>query len=277
MFRQFRHIWARLILEKQDDLRMLEEELDDMDTNDGKGGIPTQNLTTRYRSDPDEAKKRRELFDRLETAFKEYADLIEAVHKLTSLDVPSKLEYQNLQNFVVGYKPVAEDETEWATLKRNQADLVTLRGARQFPFLAARLEVFVHRMRKVWHTIWDPLVKLVNSAVEGDLQLTDKEILLKWMGKNKLVENAVRSTVWIFLMAASLALLVVPIYTLSILDRTEQNVKERLGTSIAVLIAFAIAFIFLLATATRAENHEVVSSAAAYLAVLVVFFGTVGP
>ena len=62
MFRQFRHIRARLILEKQDVLRELEEELNDMDVEDGKGGIPNRNLTTRYRRDWRKAVERDKLF-----------------------------------------------------------------------------------------------------------------------------------------------------------------------------------------------------------------------
>lgn len=78
IFRRFSQLQARLILEKQDELREMEEELADLDyadqekePRDSKKG----RLNRRHRSDPAEAKARQELFQRIEKKYIEYCKM----------------------------------------------------------------------------------------------------------------------------------------------------------------------------------------------------------
>ena len=66
LYRRFGFLQSRLLLNKQDQLRALEEQLDDIDKEDDE-----QYLTSRDLDDADERPRTR-LLKRIETKFKEY-------------------------------------------------------------------------------------------------------------------------------------------------------------------------------------------------------------
>jgi hypothetical protein len=70
LYRRFGYIQSRLLLEKQDDLRRLEEHLDRMDRKDSKKS--NQLLMTRQTIGADSFKERRELMQEIETKYNEY-------------------------------------------------------------------------------------------------------------------------------------------------------------------------------------------------------------
>ncbi len=109
MFRRFRHFSARLILEKQDDIRIIEtelRELDEADSSPTPDGKPSRKWKTRHRQDRREAEKRRKLFARAEKAYKEYADLLAAAQQLATLGAPRKYDSENVFKFVKEANPV---------------------------------------------------------------------------------------------------------------------------------------------------------------------------
>jgi hypothetical protein len=74
-----------------------------------------------------------------------------------------------------------------------------------------------------------------------------------------------------------LVLLVIPIYILFRLsDNNYPGDGRTNGLSIGVLLVFTLAFSAVLSLFTRARRHEILGAAAAYCAVLVVFFSNVG-
>jgi hypothetical protein len=74
-----------------------------------------------------------------------------------------------------------------------------------------------------------------------------------------------------------LVLLVTPIYILFRLsDNNYPGDGRTSALSIGVLLVFTLAFSAELSLFTRARRHEILGAAAAYCAVLVVFFGNVG-
>lgn len=79
IFRRFSHLQARLILQKQDEIRELEDELRESDLDDlakMPPGQPSRRLTTRHRTDKTEADARKKLFDRLEQKFLQYGNVV---------------------------------------------------------------------------------------------------------------------------------------------------------------------------------------------------------
>lgn len=66
LYRRFGFLQARLLLNKQDQLRALEEQLDEIDSNDDE-----EYLTSREMDDADET-PRTKLLKKVETKFKEY-------------------------------------------------------------------------------------------------------------------------------------------------------------------------------------------------------------
>ena len=72
VYRRFGYLQSRLLLEKQDQLRTLEGQLDRLDARDGREA--PDNLTRRNLSEEDAA-PRRDLFAKIEEKFREYGML----------------------------------------------------------------------------------------------------------------------------------------------------------------------------------------------------------
>jgi hypothetical protein len=70
LYRRFGYLQARLLLDKQDDLRQLEAKLDRFDKQIANGESP-ENLTTRD-LEPEDAQTRKKLMNEIESRFCEY-------------------------------------------------------------------------------------------------------------------------------------------------------------------------------------------------------------
>ena len=268
IFRKFSTLQARLILEKQDDIRLLEEELKDMDFEDfakTPHGEPLDRFYTRHRRDEVEARARRGLMQRAERTFKEYADLLSAVQRLNSFEKPVRSEWDSARNFVYSTKPIVEREAEWVINPDLRNDVVALEGQRDPARLAAVLERLLNGFRQSRFA-----AKLLASPESQDRQ----QRLNAWLRSNseiaKRAEKVILFTSKGVLLIITPLVFVVPIYVLSI---TSHDVAKSLG----VLVAFTIAFTIVLLVGTPGRLFEVLSASAAYLAVLVVFFGSVSP
>jgi hypothetical protein len=68
----------------------------------------------------------------------------------------------------------------------------------------------------------------------------------------------------LIIMAAILALLIVPVYTLWHLTRNVQS-GEAIAVVIAVLLVFTLVFSGILRLFTRAKRHEILAASAAYV------------
>lgn len=72
VYRRFGYVQTRLLLEKQDELRKLEQKLDNYDKKVQK--VRATNLMTRDLK-PDDAAPRKEIMDKLEQKFREYGKI----------------------------------------------------------------------------------------------------------------------------------------------------------------------------------------------------------
>lgn len=92
----------------------------------------------------------------------------------------------------------------------------------------------------------------------------------KWLKDNLAGEKAGRS------IASFLFLLLLPVlFLVPVLILALSSVGEDVASSTAVLVAFSMAFSIVMIRVTPAKPHEVLNASAAYLAVLVVFYGSV--
>lgn len=246
--RGYKHLQARLILEKQDEMRLIEEELRDMDlmdqeatpkrNRDGKEVMASGPLYTRHRRNAVEAAARKEFFSRAERVYKDYAELVTAANQLTTLEKPAHYEWKNVSRFITDAKPVVEREAGWIGWRK---DLVTIRGAREHAYFDAIMETIINHVKS---SRW--LKRLLNPPAT----------MQKWLAANASAEKAASITNMVFLSILVPLLFVVPIYVLTM-------VQHHIGPSIAVLIAFTIAFTFVLVGGTPAKAHEIWSCAAA--------------
>lgn len=70
VYRRFGYLQSRLLLEKQEHLRQLEEKLETLDLEEAEA--ESRNLFTMENYDTDQYKRRRELMERIESEFQKY-------------------------------------------------------------------------------------------------------------------------------------------------------------------------------------------------------------
>jgi hypothetical protein len=151
LYRRFGYLQARLLLDKQDEMRKLEEKLDEMDKEDEEN--VSKRLITRDLKEQD-AGPRRELFKAIEERFCEYGTsehsfslqyylIIEIAHILTTAQTlmafnrPAASDYQSVANYIYNREPVVEDERTWIYCKE---DMITLRAGREHAWLDTGIE-----------------------------------------------------------------------------------------------------------------------------------------
>ncbi|MCJ1475224.1 hypothetical protein MMC13_003885 [Lambiella insularis] len=148
VFRRFGWVHTRLLLNKQDELRVLESDLRAMDKLDGDNASSRKYLQSRTKDNarqlPPGRISRQQLLDTLEKKTLEYGQLLLQAQQLLSLNRPADRDHQSVINFLENDFPLFEKETSFVYEKE---DLVTLRPGRETAFLDA----FVERMLKVCH------------------------------------------------------------------------------------------------------------------------------
>lgn len=152
VFRRFGYLQCRLLLAKQDDLRLLETKLDRLDEVEARND--PESLMTREVLEEDEAKPQAELLGQIERKFCEYctfshqilistpltvatANLLISAQALTSLNKPSSGEYKSVEAFINNVKPCHDAEHSFIYRKE---DLVTLRPGREHAWLDSSVE-----------------------------------------------------------------------------------------------------------------------------------------
>ncbi|KAF1986968.1 hypothetical protein K402DRAFT_331180, partial [Aulographum hederae CBS 113979] len=251
VYRRFGYVQARLLLEKQDEMRRLEDRLIDMDEQDK--ATNSKRLVTR------EFEPQRELLQTLEQRFLEYGKLLRTAQQLMSFHKPAAFDFTSVSNFMKDKRPVIAEEADWICCKE---DLVALRPGREHAWLDAGIERLLRRTHcRVIEAIFcskDSKEKSEDpSAVYYDRTRIDRLVVC-------------------IITFMILVLLVVPIYILYHLVNDIASARAY-GICIGVLLIFTLAFSAVLSLFTRARRHEILGAAAAYCAVLVVFLGNVGP
>ena len=155
MFRRFSSVQARLVLEKQDDRRILEERLQEMDTDDLAKeprplDQPPRRLVTRHRTNKEEAETRGNLLKELEAKYLEYERLLSAAYRLNTLPQPAPYEWKSVVNFVRDVKPIIARESDYI---HTRGDLVSLRGDSGHGYLGGLIERYLNHI-KDWMGGW---------------------------------------------------------------------------------------------------------------------------
>lgn len=237
IFRRFSQLQARLILEKQDQLRNVEQDLIFFDEEDFLKS-KTDNLARldrRRRQNPEEREAREEIMRRAETVFTEYADLLTAAQRLASFGKPETHELESVQRYIYFTKPIVLSESNWIFQKRD--DIVTLRESPRYPFNFAG-------------GVFEWLVSMTHYS-----QIANSETTQTWLEWNDKVTRIAKASMWIVLLIIVEALFILPIYALS-------TVGNDVGKSIGILVSCAFVFALVLC-GTPAKPHEILNSTAA--------------
>lgn len=241
MYRRFGWLQSRLLLAKQDELRQLEEDLDDFDQMT-KASHPEWLITNDLPEG--QSSRQKELLDSIERKFCEYSKLLTAAQQLKSFNTPADSEHRSVVNFMLNNKPLGSPEDTWVYHKE---DMLTLRPGREHAFLDSTIENILR-----W-THCDLVEWLFCS----------KETKQKSQGIEKYyTRGRIERLVNLIILTMILTLLIVPIYILWHLIN-DIGSDRAYSICVGVLLVSTLLFSAVLSLFTSAKRHEILAAAAA--------------
>ena len=173
---------------------------------------------------------------------------------------PAETEYQSVRNYLHNTRPLAQGEEPRIDYKE---DLVTLRRGREYAWLDVTIEHLLRLFR------CRPIDYIFRSAE------TQRKADYDGVSPIYYTRSRIERLVLFIVTITIVALLVVPIYLLYHFTNGTQQGPHTTAVSIGTFLAFTLTFSVIMAFFTSAKRHEILGAAAAYCAVLVVFFGNV--
>lgn len=257
IYRAFNYLHSRVILELQDELRVLEEQLSDLDEIDHLCGN-TDRLQSRS-VELEEAKKEQTDSERLGLIAKireklvNYDEILVKARDLNAFQRPSHRDYGSFRTWFWNKKPISyESEEEY--IKRKE-DLVTLRHGREWAGFDGVIENCIRKLDCKW------IQKLFTTP---ELRAkTNDQCIFYYSAERiaKLVGVIITSIIFILLV-----LPVVAMYKLTYIDN-----RNSTFDAVGILVVFTLLFSAAMSLLTKAKRHELFAASAAYCAVLVVF------
>jgi hypothetical protein len=155
LYRRFGYLQSRVLLEKQDDLRQLERELERLDQQDKEADeellrtrdpIDLDEMEHSYRFaigsdtesiEEDNITKRKRLLKLIAINIKEYGEQLTAAQTSAAMKKPTAGEQRSVRNWLENIEPVHQAD---ASFVEHAEDLVTLRPGREHAWLDAGVE-----------------------------------------------------------------------------------------------------------------------------------------
>jgi len=217
-YRRFGNVQARLLLEAQDDVRILEEKLEDLDDEETANEGEANALCSRKLYGASWSESRKDLMKSLKAAFNEYgklglserslfgslgtdslATLMGSAQTLMSLNRPTSHEYTSVENFMNNEKPVSRPQLSFIYRKE---DLVTLRPGREHAWLDSQVEKLLKacdgRLVQVsyflqlhWSYLGNPLTSALTRKSSLRLRVSRKRAQ-RPLSKSTLTESGLR-------------------------------------------------------------------------------------
>ncbi|RYP76768.1 hypothetical protein DL770_007178 [Monosporascus sp. CRB-9-2] len=277
IFREFKYLQARLLLEIQDQLREYEDELDALERG---SHITHVNLQSREMNDRGPG-QRKELMRKIEDRYEKYRGIPVSPGNLSTLAAnyaevsilsfassfalrvgPSNTDYNSLQNFFRNHAPLAKSEEYYV----HKQDLVALKPRGDTSQVDQLLMKFLlHNPNKV---IQASNITPLNSTPLLMAQAEGNANMLIYPRRGLLVVKG------LVLGIPLMALLIGPIYPLfelSTHELTAQTLTGIMFTQLAFTCLFAACLKFL----TRPKRHELFAASVAYIGVLIVFMSQI--
>ncbi|KAL8840065.1 MAG: hypothetical protein Q9176_004087 [Flavoplaca citrina] len=264
LFKRFGIVFARLLLNKQDEIRQMEDELQGMDKMDFVGDKHEYLLSRDedVKREPSTipgcwSQTRPQLLEKLEKKIMEYSDLLLKANQLKTLEKPAARDYRSVLHFMENDGgAMYEREMSWIYDKE---DLVSLRPGREHAWLDGMLE----RLLKVCRC---GLVRYIFCTPETNARTDNPAI-------HYYDRRRIAKCVTLLITILILVLLMIPIWLLY-----KSSVNGTIGTTndtIVMILSFTLIFSAALSLFTKAKRHEIVAASAGYCAVLVVFLGNI--
>ncbi|KAF9694168.1 hypothetical protein EKO04_007775 [Ascochyta lentis] len=262
IYRGFSYLHARVILNMQEEIRLLEAQLEKLDMIHDCDDETKKRLRSR-RDDLEQGKvageegdsKRATLIGKIRDKLVCYDELLIKTREMNTLQRPSRRDYRSFRTWFYNVKPLGWQKEE-EFIKRRE-DLVSLRHGREWSGFDGFIETCIRKMhcnlmQKIFAT------KELRDKVEG----TDGTVFYYSPSRIERLSGFI-ITMIIFIL---LILPVVAMYKLT-------SVGERNSTfdAVGVLVVFTLLFSAAMSLLTKAQRHELFAASAAYCAVLVVF------
>ncbi|MCJ1392225.1 hypothetical protein MMC18_005092 [Xylographa bjoerkii] len=248
IYRRFGFLHARLLLNKQDELRVLERdlrELDHADSLDEETQIFLRVRTKDEKRDPRPGyPSRKALFTVIEQKALEYGRLLLQAQQLAALNRPADRDQRSVQTLLENENPLGTKES---TFIYEKEDLVTLRPGRE----AAFLDAFVEKMLKT--RLCKPVSGLFCSE-ETKAKSKNPDI-------HYFTRERINAFVTFIITGFILIVLVVPIWALYHIT-VSLNTAATSPTCIGVLLVSTLIFSAILSLFTKARRHEILAAAA---------------
>ncbi|KAE8443798.1 hypothetical protein EG329_001392 [Mollisiaceae sp. DMI_Dod_QoI] len=262
IYRRFGFLHARLLLQKQDELRIMEKELDRMDRRDKSHNLKAlQCRLEDVEQQGQVGETRQSLLSRMESTILRYDELLLNAQQLAASNRPPERDYNSVAHFISHKKPLMQGDDEFIY---NKEDLITLRPGRE----SAWLDAIVEKLLKLFPRT---AVKYLFCSKDTAAKTTDAGLFLPTKAR-------VDRLVSFLIMIMVLALLILPVYALyrvgSSFDKANSNTSNAI--CMGILLVATLLFSAALALFTKAKRHELLSAAAAYCALLVVFIANLG-
>ncbi|KAH9219760.1 hypothetical protein DL95DRAFT_482877, partial [Leptodontidium sp. 2 PMI_412] len=256
LYHRFTYLQSRLLLHKQDEIRELERKLDRMDKADA---TKAPEILKSRELDDKNVGKRLELLSAIETKFNEYATLLTNARHITSFNNPTDEDYQSVRTYFDKGTPLREMES----YIYHEEDILSLKVEIENAWLDVWLDKKIEELldKYVLHTKYGrEFLKKTNPTKAGVILYSRGHL-------NKFKITIILGMIMIHF--------VVPVYVLWYMARLPET-NSSTAVSVAILLIFTCALSLVLSQLTRAKRHEILASAAAYCAVLVVFIGNAG-
>ncbi|ORY09511.1 hypothetical protein BCR34DRAFT_589249 [Clohesyomyces aquaticus] len=262
IYRCFNYLHSRVILELQDELRVLEKDLTKLDKIDSNNGNEKRlgsraNDLKQAQAEKTES-KRAKLIASIRDKLVNYDEILVKARELNAFQRPSNRDYRSFRTWFWNEKPIGY-ELEEQFIKRKE-DLVTLRCGREWGGFDGLIEELVRKLHC-------PLMQKIFTTPELRKKTNNKYL---YYYSSSRIEKLV-GIIITFIIFILLVLPVVAMYKL-----TSIGDRNSIFDAIGILVVFTLLFSAAMSLLTKAARHELFAASAAYCAVLVVFISNFG-
>lgn len=252
----FSHLQPRLLLERQNESRLLEMQLDVLEANDEKAAYGLM-------SDHQNSRDSTRLLDDIEDKLTAYRQLLSSMAALTDSKQPMIREQKGVDSWLTDVEPFNKTQTNF---HRYTETGTILRLGREHVR-------FAQSMKRLWQWFcWSSIRRKVqskNTCVESD-GANGLTLRMRSRAENYIATIVIRMT---------MALMATPLWILYELSQHDIS-NSRSGSGFLQTISFKCASVLFISTLAfsacinlmaPAKRHEILAASAAYCAVLVVF------
>lgn len=257
IYRAFNYLHSRVILNLQDELRVLEEQLYKLDRIDDENGdtarLGSRSKELREAKNNKTESKRLVLLATIREKLVHYDEIIVKARDLNAFQRPSNRDYSSFRTWFWNVKPISY-ELEEQYIKRKE-DLVTLRHGREWAGFDGVIENCIRKLDCKWIQTLFTTPELRAKTNNKCIYYYSAERIEKLVG--------LLITLIIFIL---LVLPVVAMYRLTCIGN-----RNSTFDAVGILVVFTLLFSAAMSLLTKAKRHELFAASAAYCAVLVVF------